>query len=139
MGGQSIPVGVFPVSAPNYQNAYYGLASIDYNISDRDQVRGRYLYNKLETIDTGGTLPAFFIMQPATTNLITLSEYHNFTPTATNELRLGYLRFNQQIPSPDVKFPGLDQFPNLAFGDLNALPIGPTPQRRSSRFRIRTS
>lgn len=125
VGGQLIDVGVFPVSAPNYQNAYYGVASVDYNISDRDQLRGRYLYNKLGTIDTGGTLPAFFIIQPATTNLVTLSEYHNFTPTATNELRLGYLRFNQQIPTPDVKFPGLDQFPNLAFGDLNALPIGP--------------
>ena len=127
VGGMSIPVGVFPVSAPNYQNAYYGVASVDYDISDRDQLRGRYLYNKTDTIDTGSTLPQFFILQPTTVNLVTLSEYHNFTPTATNELRLGYLRFNQQIPSPNVKFPGLDTFPNLVFGDLNALPIGPDP------------
>jgi hypothetical protein len=128
VGGQSVPIGVFPVSAPAYQDAYYAVASIDYNISDRDQLRGRYLYNKIDTIDTTGTLPAFFILQPTTNNLVTLSEYHNFTPTLTNELRLGYMRFNQQYPVPDVKFPGLDAFPNLQFADLNGLPIGPNPE-----------
>ncbi len=128
VGGQQIPVGIFPVSAPNYQNAYFAVASVDYNISDRDQLRGRYVHNKTDTIDTAATLPAFFILQPNTLNLIALSEYHNFTPLLTNELRLGYLRFNQQIPSPDIKFPGLDQFPNLAFSDLNGLPIGPDQQ-----------
>ena len=55
----------------------------------------------------------------------TLSEFHNFTPAVTNELRLGYLRFNQQFPVPNLQFPGLDQFPNLVFNDLNGLPVGP--------------
>ncbi len=137
VGGQLVPVGVFPVSAPNYQNAYYGVASVDYNISDRDQLRARYVRNKVDTIDTAGTLAAFFILQPTSLNLVTLSEYHNFTPSATNELRLGYLRFNQQIPTPDLKFPGLDAFPNLAFGDLNALSIGPDPN--SPQFTIQNT
>ena len=128
VGGQQIPVGVLQLSAPNYQNAYYGVASVDYNLSDKDQIRGRYLHNTVDTIDITGTLPQFFVLQPTTVNLITLSEYHNFTPLLTNELRLGYLRFNQQIPVPNVKFPGLDAFPNLQFGDLNGLPIGPDPQ-----------
>ena len=116
------------MSAPSYQDAYYAVASIDCNISDRDQLRGRYLYNKVDTIDTTGTLPAFFILLPTTNNLVTISEYHNFTSALTNELRLGYMRFNQQFPVPDVKFPGLDAFPNLQFADLNGLPIGPDPQ-----------
>lgn len=122
-----VPVGIFPVAAPNYQNAYYGVGSVDYNISERDQLRGRFIYNKVDTIDTAGTLPAFFDLQPTRVYIATLSEFHNFSPTLTNELRLGYLRFNQQFPVPDLSFPGLDQFPNLQFYDLN-LPIGPDQQ-----------
>ena len=126
-GGSSVavPTGILPIAAPNYQNAYYGVASVDYNISDRDQMRGRFIYNKVDTIDTAGTLPAFFEMQPTNVYIATLSEFHNFSPNVTNELRLGYLRFNQQVPIPsNLNFPGLDQFPNLVFFDLN-LPIGP--------------
>ena len=125
--GVPISAGTLPIAAPNYQNAYYGVGSVDYNISDRDQLRGRFIYNDVDTIDTGGTLPAFFELQPTKIYIATLSEFHNFSPNVTNELRLGYLRFNQQIPIPSgLNFPGLDQFPNLAFYDFN-LPIGPDP------------
>jgi Carboxypeptidase regulatory-like domain len=128
VGGASIPTGILPVVAPNYQNAYYGVGSIDYNISDHDQLRGRFLYNRTDTIDTTATLPAFFDMQPNRNYLATVSEYHNFSPNVTNEIRLGYMRFNQQIPVPDLSYPGLDAFPNLAFSDLNGLPVGPNQQ-----------
>ncbi|MBV9265124.1 MAG: TonB-dependent receptor, partial [Acidobacteriaceae bacterium] len=123
----NVPVGIYQISAPNYANAYYGVGSIDYTISDKDQVRGRFVYNRTDTIDTAGTLRAFFIVQPTRVYLGTVSEYHNFTPAANNELRLGYMRFNQQFPVGNQSFPGLDSFPNLYFGDLN-LPIGPDPQ-----------
>src|SRR5207237_9920555 len=86
----TIPTGILPVTAPNYQNAYYGVGSIDYNISDRDQLRGRFLYNRLDTIDISGTLPAFFILQPVRNYLATLSEYHNFTASVNNEIDLGH-------------------------------------------------
>jgi len=128
VGGATIPTGVLPVAAPNYQNNYYGVGSIDYNISDRDQLRGRFLYNKQDTIDTAGTLPAFFDLDRNRSYLATLSEYHTFTPNITNEVRLGYMRFNQQIPVPDLSFPGLDVFPNLGFQDLNGLLLGPNQQ-----------
>jgi hypothetical protein len=125
--GVPVSAGVFPIAAPNYQNAYYGVGSVDYNISDRDQLRGRFIYNKLDTIDTAGTLPAFFALQPERIYIATLSEFHNFSPNVTNELRLGYLRFNQDVPvTSDLSFPGLDAFPNLIFYDFN-LPIGPDP------------
>jgi len=116
-----------PIVAPSYQNAYYGVASIDYSISQKDQLRGRFIYNGVDTIDTAGTLPAFFNIQPTRVYMATASEFHDFTPSVINELRLGYLRFNQQIPAPSLKFPGLDAFPNLVFGDLNGLPVGPDP------------
>ena len=119
-----IPVGVFSVAAPNFQNAYYGVASVDYNLSDKDQLRGRYIYNRVDSIDTAGTLPQFFATQPTRSYLATLTEYHNFAPTVQNEFRLGYTRLNQNYPVPNVTYPGLDQFPNLVFNDLS-LPIGP--------------
>jgi hypothetical protein len=128
VGGATIPLGILPVAAPNYQNAYYGVGSIDYNISDHDQLRGRFLYNRQDTIDTAGTLPAFFDLIANRSYLATLSEYHNFTPNVTNEIRLGYMRFNQQYPVPDLSFAGLDSFPNLGFQDLNGLLLGPDQQ-----------
>ena len=127
-GGSAInvPVGIFQIQAPNYQNAYYGVGSIDYNISDRDQLRGRFVYNRLDTIDISGTLPAFFALEPERVYIATLSEFHNFSPNVINELRLGFLRFNQNIPIPSgLNYPGLDSFPNLTFDDLNGLPVGP--------------
>jgi hypothetical protein len=128
VGSSVIPTGILPVAAPNYQNAYYGVGSIDYNISDHDQLRGRFLYNRQDTVDTAGTLPAFFDLIGVRSYLATLSEYHNFTPNVTNEIRLGYMRFNQNFPVPDLSFPGLDAFPNLGFTDLNGLLLGPDQQ-----------
>ncbi len=120
----SIPVGVYNLAAPNYENAYYAVGSVDYNISEKDQLRGRFIYNKTSQIDTSAVLPQFFASEPVTYWLPTISEYHTFTPTLTNELRIGYNRFNQQVPVPNVKYPGLDQFPSFIFYDLSA-PLGP--------------
>jgi hypothetical protein len=126
-GRQQIPVGLFPVSAPNYTNGYYGIGALDYNISEKDQLRGRFIYNKVAAIDVTSILPQFFIAQPTTYWLSTISEYHTFSPRLTNELRLGFNRYNQQYPVPDIKFPGLDAFPSFAFSDLNIANLGPDP------------
>jgi len=126
VAGQSIPVGVIPIAGPNFQNAYYGVASTDYNFSDRDQLRGRFIYNRFSTIDNAATLPTFYTTVPQTFYLATLAEYHTFSPTVMNELRLSYSRQNQNFPAGNFKFPGLDQFPNLTFEDLN-LQLGPDP------------
>jgi hypothetical protein len=106
----NVPVGTLQLLAPNYQNAYYGLGSVDYNISDRDQVRGRFFYNRLDTIETGAVLPAFFNLQPSRVYLGTLSEFHNFTPNVLNELRLGYLRSISSFPSRILNFRGSISF-----------------------------
>ena len=124
VAGVTIPVGILPVASPNFQNGYFGVASVDYNLSSRDQLRGRYIYNRLSGIDNRASLPVFFLPQPNTYYVATLAEYHNFTPNLNNEFRLGYNRLNQTFTAGDFKFPGLDSFPNIEITELS-VNIGP--------------
>ena len=55
----SIPIGILPIIAPNYSNTKALVTSMDYDLSAKDQIRGRYIYNKLGTIDTGAELQDF--------------------------------------------------------------------------------
>src|SRR5262249_51416136 len=127
VGGVSIPIGVFPIVAPNFQNTYTWLTSVDYVLGSRDQLHGRYVDDKISSIDIGANLPVFFTPQPTTAHIGTASEYHTFSPTVTNEFRAAYNRFNQNVIVPDFKFPGLDVFPNIGINnDLN-VNIGPNP------------
>jgi hypothetical protein len=126
VGGISVPTGIIPLAAPNFTNSYYGVQSIDHNISDKDQLRGRFIYNRIDQINTVADLPAFYTQVPIRSDTLTVAEYHTFSPTLTNEFRLGYERFNQSQPVGNQTFPGLDQFPNLSFVNLN-LQLGPNP------------
>ena len=125
--GVSIPTGPLSFASPDYFNSYNGLAAIDWNISAQDQVRGRYLYNKTVGLDFLATLPVFFQQAPVINNSISVSEFHNFSPTLENELRISYSRDNASVPAGNFKFPGLDMFPNLSIDELNGLQIGPDP------------
>jgi hypothetical protein len=126
VAGVQIPLGVLPIVAPNFANVYNWLASVDYNMSDKNRFRVRYVDNKTSQIDTlNVTLPVFFYPRPTTQHLVSVSEFHNFTPALTNELRIAYNRYNDDIGVPNFKFPGLDVFPNIQIqNDLN-LQIGP--------------
>lgn len=124
VGSVTVPLGTLPLASPNYSNSYAALVSVDYNISEKDQLRGRYIYNKTAAIDTAATLPAFYLATPTTNYVATLTEFHTFTPSLINEFRLGYNRYNNTTPAGNFKFPGLDQFPNIVLNDLN-LNIGP--------------
>jgi hypothetical protein len=115
------------VVAPSFINSKFIVASMDWDISTKDQIRGRYIYNSIIGIDNSPALPAFFLPQPNKFHLVTINEYHTFTPTLTNELRLGYNRFAQTFSSGNFNYPGLDVFPNLQINDLNNLQIGPDP------------
>ena len=125
--GTPIELGVLPVLAPNWQNYKYLTTSMDYNISDKDQLRGRYIYNNAQFIDTAAALPVFYTTIPYKYHLVALSEYHQFTPMISNELRLGYNRVANTWGVPDMTFPGLDAFPNLTIDDLGGLNLGPAP------------
>lgn len=125
--GTPIQIGQIAVSSPNFSNFENGVASIDYNISDKDALRGRFILNRSGAIDTAATFPVFFQTIPTNNYLFALSEYHNFTPTVINEFRAGYNRDSTQDPVGNQTFAGLDQFPNLQFNELNGLQIGPDP------------
>ena len=124
IGGKNVQLGQLAFASPNYTNNYAAVISADYNFSEKDQLRGRYIYNKAVGIDTAATLPVFYLPAPTTNYVGTLSEYHNFTPNLTNEVRLGYNRYNNTTPAGDFKYPGLDLFPNIVLNDFN-LNIGP--------------
>lgn len=133
----AIPLGALSTVGPNFTNNYDGVLSSDYTVSDKDQIRGRYIYNRGQSISTSLVTLPFFYTPVATTNyLATLAWYHTFTPSLTNELRLGFNRQNQSFPIGNYSFPGLDQFPNLVFNDLQ-LQIGPNvnyPQSNTSNM-----
>jgi len=126
-GALQVPIGLVSSSLPNYFNQEFAVASVDYNISDTDSLRGRFLLNRTGSIDTSGFPAAFFTTVPTNSYLVTLSEYHTFTPTLNNELRLGFNRQYQDYPvQGGLSFPGLDQFPNINLYELNAA-YGPDP------------
>jgi hypothetical protein len=130
VGGVSIPIGQVQVVGPSYVNKQNGVGSIDWNIGEKDQVRGRFFVNRYSGIDTNAQLPVFYTQIPDNRSLTSISEIHTFNATMLNEFRASYSRKNNNYPVGDFKFPGLDQFPNLTFDDLN-LQVGPdssTPQ-----------
>jgi hypothetical protein len=122
----SVPIGAVSVSAPAWQNFENFVQSVDYNVSLNDQLRGRYIYNKLDKVDQNANLSAFYTVQPYRYHLFTLGEYHTFSPALLNEFRIGFNRYFNNTPSGDFKFPGLDAFPNLVLNDLGGgLQLGP--------------
>jgi len=126
VNGTTIPLGNISFISPQYNNAYNAIASIDYNLSDKDQLRGRWIYNKSEGIEVPGPqIPAFAVNFPNNNYLISLSEFHNFDPTLQNEFRASFSRNVNQLGFPNVSFQGLDVFPTLTFDDLNSLTVGP--------------
>lgn len=126
VGGKTIPLGQYSFLAPNYVNNYTYLVSIDYNISDKDQIRGRYIRGNSTSQDTAATLPVFWVPLVVPNYVATLSEYHSFSPRLNNEFRLGFNRFAQNFTVGPQKAPGLDAFPNLTIDDLG-INIGPDP------------
>lgn len=126
VNGVQIPLGQLSFASPNYNNSYHGIAAVDYNLSGTDQLRGRYIYDKSAGLDSNAMLPVFFEPNPITNNSGSLSEFHNFSPTLENELRVSYSRNNARTSSGNFQFPGLSAFPNLQFDDLG-LQLGPDP------------
>lgn len=123
----NIPLGNYLVAAPVFSNFDVLTTSMDYTLSSKDSLRGRYIYNKLASEDTSAELPVFFSSTPNKYHLIALSEYHTFTPNLTNELRVGFNRHENTIGAGSFTYPGLDLFPNLTFDDQGVINLGPDP------------
>ena len=126
--GKNIPVGSIAFNNPVFTNNYNALVSIDYNMSDRDQLRGRWIYNKQSSI-VAATVPTFNATQPFNNYAYNASEFHNFNPTLQNEFRVSFSRNFNQLPGTSETYPGLDAFPVLQIDELNGLswgPVGPS-------------
>jgi hypothetical protein len=125
-----VEIGLLGISSPAFSNAESGVGSVDYNISDRDSLRGRFILNRSGFIDTAASLPVFYQTVPSNNYLVAITEYHTFTPSLTNEFRLGYNRYSNNYPVGPQTWPGLDQFPNVNVFELNAQlgPDGNAPQ-----------
>jgi hypothetical protein len=127
---QSIQIGQISFNAPAFSNYENGVGAFDMNISDKDSLRVRFILNRTGFIDTAASLPVFFQTVPANYYLATLTEFHTFSPTVTNEFRLGFNRYYNEYGVGSQKWPGLDQYPNVNIFDLNAQlgPDGNAPQ-----------
>lgn len=122
----SVEVGDVPIVPAAWQSWTNFVQSVDYNLSDKDQVRGRFIYNKENLLDNAAQLGTFFAPYSITFALINASEFHVFSPTVTNEFRIGFNRFDENIPAGNFSYPGLDAFPNITLHDLgNGLNVGP--------------
>jgi hypothetical protein len=125
VNGMDIPLGVLPISGSFFNNYYTAVGSVDYNLSDRDQLRGRFIFNRSDSLDNNASLPHFWTTLPQRYYLVSVSEYHTFSPNLTNELRLAYNRFSQFFTVTNDQFPGLDAFPNIQMDNDLGIQIGP--------------
>jgi hypothetical protein len=121
----NVDLGNYLVKANSPISFYSITTGVDYNISQKDSLRLRYIYNNENEADTAANLPVFFTNEPFKYHLFALSEYHTFTPNLVNEFRLGFNRFENITGAGNFSFPGLDQFPNLQFYDQGFISIGP--------------
>jgi|KBSMisStaDraftv2_1062788.scaffolds.fasta_scaffold00217_17 hypothetical protein len=127
----AIEVGTLPIQAPFWINNSDLTTSMDYNLSEHDQIRGRYVYNKVAQIDNAATLPAFFTTIESPAHLVSLGEFHTFSPAISNEFRAGFMRYGFNYTVGNQSFlPTLDMFPNVTMDDLglNVGPDGNAPQ-----------
>lgn len=122
----AVPIGNVGYSGALYNNTLNGEVSIDWNISDKDQVRGRYIYSKNNLIDTAAQIPFFWLITPTRNTVVTMSEYHTFAPNLNNEVRFGFNHEGSNLPAGNFQFPGLNTFPNfnIGFFEGNGIQIG---------------
>jgi len=133
-GTLTVPIGDIGYSGASYSNTLTTVNSVDWDISQKDQVRGRYAYSKLNAFDVAAQIPAFWLILPTRFGLFTLSEYHTFTPNLNNEVRVGFNRFSNQTPAGNKVFPGLGTFPNLLVGIFEGAGIQIGPDGNAPQF-----
>jgi len=125
-GAAAAELGEIDFTPSIFNNTYTTANSLDFNLSEKDQMRLRYIYQKNDSTDAASNIPSFFTTVPVRNHVVTFSEFHSFTPTLTNEFRLGFNRNTQFFTAGNFTFPGLASYPNLTFDDtLNQ--VGPDP------------
>ena len=123
----NIPIGDVGFTGPSWNNTLTTANSLDWDISQKDSVRGRLAWTKFDEIDNTAQIPAFWATSPQRFWLVTLGEYHNFSSSLTNEFRFGFNRYSQVFPVGPQTYPGLNVFPNLQVFEFNGVQLGPNP------------
>ena len=131
-----VPIGNISFAAPNFQSDRNIVFNLDYTQSSKTVHHSRFIFNRQRTLDNTATFPEFFALIPTDGRLFSYTLIHNFTPKLTNETRLAYRRYVQDIPAPAISYPGLDQFPNIDLDDLG-FSIG--PNSNAPQFTIENS
>jgi hypothetical protein len=121
----NVPVGDVGFSGPSYNNTLSTANSFDWVIGQNDSLRGRLAYEKYNAIDNAAQIPAFWATTPQRYWVVTLSEYHNFGTSVSNEFRFGFNRYSQQFPAGSTTFPGVGAFPNINIYELGGIQLGP--------------
>ena len=132
----NVEVGNVPIVPAAWQSWTNYVQSVDYNISDSDQLRGRFIYNKQNLLDNAAQLGTFFTSYSNTYELANISEYHTFSPSVSNEFRAGFNRFKFNLGAGNFKFPGLDAFPNILLFDLGSAGLNIGPDGNAPQFTI---
>ena len=118
---------LYSIVAPSFSNTYNWLISSDYNISNRDQLRGRYISNTTASLDTSASLPVFFYPRPTTAKLGSISEFHNFSPNVNNE-DYDYLQpLQRRYSSPEFLLCRIGCFPERSHTERSQPEYGPDP------------
>jgi hypothetical protein len=129
----NVEVGLVPIVPAAWQSWTDYVQSVDFNISEKDQIRGRYIYNRQNLLDNSAQLGTFFVPYNNTFHLATIGYFHTFSPRVTNEFRVAFNRFAFNLNAGNFKYPGLDSFPNILLQDLGTgLNIGPDPNAPQS-------
>lgn len=118
VGGASIPVGFVNSVQRNWQNQMNGTGSMDFRISDKDQLTARYVHNEIDANWSGMALSGTQAPRWQRSLLANVSHYHTFANAVTNELRLGYNRIDAQQYN---SFDG----PSIGIGGGMGLALGP--------------
>lgn len=121
-----------PAALPVTLREDTGSIRIDYQISDKDRLMGRYNINDSLTNDTFGLNQGQVAPQALRTQFGKIDETHTFSPTLLNEFSVGLNRFfsntNSNTPQPLVGFSGF-------FTNLGSLP-GPNTFNQITPFAI---
>jgi len=130
VAGRNIPVGFVAIQRPAFRNQRNFVFNLDFVQSERMTHRTRFIFDRIRAIDTGADLPAFFISTPTDGRLFSYTNVFAIQPNLTNEFRFSFRRSRNELPVPDIPYPGLDSFPNIELNDLgvNIGPNGVAPQ-----------
>lgn len=144
----NLPGGLYSFNPVQTTDSEQGLFRVDHTLGNKDSIWGYMFFQHTPVSHTlsfdGGTLPGYGEDDVASYTEAVAAWSHTFSPTALNEFRVSFIRFNYNDVNPtnpelpsSLGFTGINpQFPNNASAPLISLtgyfnlgfsPYGPQP------------